>query len=728
MTRITSRRAACLLGGVAVSALAVGHAEAQQQEASPQDQMVTLDEIIVTALRREQSVQEAPAAISVLTQEHLREIAAQDIRDYVTTVPGMTYAEDNVGRMRVTIRGVADGISGDLTGIYIDETPVTGTGLDPDIYDVAMVEVLKGPQGTLYGAGSMGGTARIITNKPLLDAFEGSVAGQVTTKSDGDMGGRLDGVVNLPIASDRLALRVSAGYRDEGGWVDNVVTGEKDTNTLEKKNVRAQLLYAPGQDTSIILGAMYQTEDLGAPSRESTELDRYQAQERFRQTSESEASLLSLTVSQDFDGASLVSATNYLRRDSNSAFAINFSPALVGILTGVMPGPDDSFGLDAPIDTTRFTQEVRLASTGVNRLDWLVGAFYEDISTSVGERFNLTQAPSLDGVVTGEGFYDARTDSSTRQIAAFGELTFNFTEKLSATAGLRFFDVRNDNTLLASGLLNDGDSSEITAAKSRASTTKFAVRYQVSRNHLLYAQAAEGYRNGGANSTLPASCDAALALAGYSSAPMQYGPDSLWSYEIGSKNMFFGGRAQLNAALFYIDWSNMQSTIGLAECGMTFTANSGSAVSKGLEVDGSFWLTNAWSMGFSVSKLDAELAGVGVGAPGQVGDSLPFAPEWSWNANTRYEWGMGDGLMAFVRADVNYVGSRYTDFQSVARAELLDDYMTLGARIGLQGDRWELSVFGTNLSDEHIVLNMPGNTYRQVARPRTIGVSFRSTF
>lgn len=726
MSNQAKRGMALLVGGVAASILVAGQGRAQ--EPASEETLKTLDEIVVTALRREQRVQDVPASITVMTQEFLRETSAQDMKDYVTSVPGMSYAEDNSGRMRVTIRGVADGIAGDnLTGIYLDETPVTGTGIDPDIYDVSMVEVLKGPQGTLYGGGSMGGTLRVITNKPALDYFEGSVAGQMTTTDHGGIGKRLDGVVNLPIVSNSLALRISAGYRDDDGWIDNIDTGEKNTNTLEKKNARAQLLYQPADNTSIILSAMRQTEDRGAQAREAQELEMYQSQGMFREHGDSTTTLLSLTVNQDYDNATLVSATNYLERDSNAAFFVNLNPALIAMLTGVTPGEQDSFGLNVPIDTTRFIQEVRLASSGLNRLDWLVGAFYEDVRSSVGEVFDLTQAPIMDGVITGEEFYDARTQSDTRQIAAFGELTYNFTDKLSATAGLRFFDISNKNAILASGVLNDGDSFETTSSNASSSTAKFALRYQLDRNQLLYAQAAEGYRNGGANSRLPASCDDALAAAGYASAPTQYDPDSVWNYEIGSKSTLWGGRAQVNAALFYIDWDNMQNTIGLGECGMTFTANSGSAVSKGLEIDGSFQLTDAWNVGVALAKTKAELTSVGLGAPGQVGDSLPFAPEWSWNANTRYAWHLDGGLQLFIRGDVSHVGARYSDVESAERAQLLDSYTTYGARIGLQAERWELSIFGTNLTDEHLVLNAIGSN-RQVGRPRMIGISVRSDF
>ncbi len=551
----------------------------------------------------------------------------------------------------------------------------------------------------------------------------------MTSTEHGEEGGRVDGVVNIPLVDDRLALRLSAGHREEGGWVDNIQTGEENINTVERDNARAQVLFAPSMNTSVILGVTYQSEDRGAPSRYMTALPAYQTMGTFAESSESDTTLYTFTVEHDFGGASLISATNYLDRESENAFALNLSAGLRGLLgatSGTPVATTDSFGLVAPGENERFTQEFRLSSNGQSQIDWLVGAFYEDSTNSIGEAFDLSQAPSQ-AAITGADFYTSNSTTEIEQIAAFGELTFHLTDRLSATAGARVFNVTEDVIATADGALNGGPTSETFSAEEDSHTLKFALEYQLADGHLFYAQAAEGFRNGGGNSALPATCNAELAAAGYASAPTQYGSDSLWNYEVGSKNTLLNGRAIVNVALYRIEWDNMQSTVALGSCGQTFVANTGSAVTQGLEIAASFWVTDNLNLGFDITGIDAQLTGVGAGAPGQVDDPLPFAPNWSFNANAQYEREISNGMSVVARADVNYVGSRYTDFRSVARAQELDDYTTYGARIGLEADNWAIALFGTNLSDERIVTNII-STSSQISRPRTIGINLTTNF
>lgn len=721
------------LSGVAATAVLPGAVQAQSS--ADAGNVVITDEIIVTALRREERLQEVPAALSVLDGTALQAKGAQDYRDYVTSVPGVSYAEGGLRGMRVTIRGVSDGVGATdpLTGIYIDETPVTESfqaTLDPSVYDVERVEILKGPQGTLYGSGSMGGTVRVITKKPKLNRWEGALEGTVSDVAHGGANGRVDGVVNVPVVDDRVALRVSGGYRKDAGWIDNVRRGEKNVNTVEKTNARAQLLLQPGDDTTVVLGFLYQKEDLGNPFYDDLGLPDYQTARIYRDSADSDAKLYSATIQHDFDWMSLLSATNYMTKHTvnRGDSTVSLRP-LVAALAGVALGDDEGVGVESGNKLNLFTQEVRLSSVGQNRLDWVVGAFYSNVVTDATTVFDFSQAPSTTGVTTGAAFYDSAQEYRTRQIAAFGELTLNVTDALSLTAGLRAFDVDQRNTLADSGILNGGTTVKQQKASSASSTKKFLAKYQATPDTMIYAQAVQGYRNGGPTGGFPHSaCAADLAAIGYSSVPTQYSPDKLWNYEIGSKNTLLDGRMTLNGSAFYIDWSDIQTAIGLS-CGFSLTTNSGQATSKGLELDVSFKPIPGLTLAAAGAYIDAKIKEAAVGGAARDGDPLPLTAKWSWNISAMYEHDLTGDLTGFVRAEVNHVGKRWNTFRSVtARARRLDDYTTLGVRVGVSGESWSAALFASNLTDKRYVTYTPGTNYEVVGTPRVIGLNARINY
>lgn len=730
---------AVLLGSAANLVVLSSVVLAQEQTANATREdgaTANLGDIVVTALRRDQRLQDVPAAVSVLDGETLKAKGAQDLRDYLATAPGVNFTENPLGAMRVTIRGVSDGIGATdpLTGIYIDETPITesfSATLDPDIYDVDRVEVLKGPQGTLYGSGSMGGTVRIIGRKPRLNAYEASIGATAADVAHGGTNARVDGVVNLPVIEDLMALRVSAGYRKDAGWIDDVLRDEKDGNEVEKQNVRAQLLLTPGPDTDIILGFLYQKDDRGLPWFDDISLPDYQTARAFRQSGGSEARLYSLTLRQNWDRMALTAATNYLRKDGFSTLdsTANLRGPISGML-GVTLGATEGVGVKNRDEFSLFTQEVRLSSTGDNRFDWLVGGFYSNGSTKFPQVFDFSQAPTAAAVMSGDDFYTSTQRYDTHQTAVFGELTFNATEKLSLTAGVRGFNVNQRNVTRSSGLFNGGTSSTDMEADISSSTVKLLAKYQIDRNHMLYAQAVQGYRNGGPTGNVPlAACSAALTAAGYSGVPTSYGADKLWNYELGSKNSFANGRVQLNGSAFYIDWSDIQSTIGLT-CGFSFVTNAGKAVSKGLELETVIYPIEGLTLTGSTAYVDAELTEAAAGTVGWSGDPLPLTSKWSWSAGVNYERDLVQGLTGFIGGEVSYVGERWNTFRSAgpARATLMDDYTLVSARIGVRKDNWTLSLFGTNLTDERVVNNVNGIAYETVGRPRTIGISIAADF
>jgi iron complex outermembrane receptor protein len=718
-----------LLSGAGAAALMSDAVRAQ----STPDSVPVLEEVIVTAEHREQRLLDVPAAISVLSSSSLEAKNALDFRDYLTTVPGVNFTQGNIGQMRVAIRGISDGVSSydPLTGIYIDEAPVTegyAPTLDPDIYDLERVEVLKGPQGTLYGAGSMGGTVRIITKKPVLNTYQASADATVSDTEGGGVNERVDLAVNVPILEDRMALRLSGGYRHDAGWIDDIKRHVEDANDVDKRNFHGQLLLRPDENTSVILSLLYQKAKAGQPDWEDIGLGDYQTARAYSAYTDIEAKLYSLTIQHDTDWMSVSSATNYVRK--NTGGGADFTSTVRGLLAAlshITLGPSEGVGLLNRDAFDGFTQEVRLASRGKHVLDWTLGGFYSYDETNFGQAVDFSAAPSTQGVVTGPGFLQSAQTYSTKQVAGFGELTYNITDRIAATGGGRVFNVLQQTTVVGSGILNGGNTQSQAQANNSSQIGKFALKYQPSADNMLYAQAAQGYRNGvPTGATLPPVCLPQAAALGYTTIPQLVRPDSLWNYEIGSKNRLMQGRATINVAAFYIDWKDIQSSVSLP-CGGGFSINGGRAVSEGGEFEGTVQPLEGLTLTGSATYVDAYLSSPAPGVRANPGDRLPDTSKWSANASAQYETRVTNTLNGFIRGEANYVGDRWNNFRAIGapRAVLMDPYTTLTLRLGLSHDNWTAALFGTNLTNRHVVLLNSGTTYREVAAPRTIGLNVR---
>lgn len=695
---------------------------------------IMLSTIVVTALYRRQRLQDVPASVSVLQGSTLVAKGAEGYSDYLPTVPGVNFAQvGGLGANSIAIRGVSQGGASNnpLTAIYLDEAPITENyvgSLDPDVYDIERVEVLKGPQGTLYGASSMGGTIRIITNKPRLDRFAANADLLLGDVAHGGLSKQAEAMVNVPLVPDRMALRIAGGYRDEAGWIDDAALGIRNGNSVQKRDVHAQLLLQPGTRTRVLLSLLYQNEGDGLPAFRDLKVPDYETNRLYRGSGTNSAKLYSLTITQDWDWMSLTSATNYMRKDlflaaDTTAAIARLAPFVLGVTTG----PAEGIGIGSTDDFTIFTQEVRLQSEGKNRLDWLLGSFFSNSTSDIGQEFDLARAPTLLSVTSNAGFYQAAQTYGLQQIAAFGQLTYNVFPGFSLSAGLRDSSYRVDNASQDSGLLNGGSSSTLQTTQKSALTQRYAAKYEVTRNSMVYAQASQGFRVGGPNSRVPQSaCGPYLAQLGYSAAPDSYGPDRLWEYEVGSKNTLLDSRMSLNGAVYYIDWKDMQSLIGL-NCGFSFTTNAGRAVSKGAEFDLSVRPLRGLTLAASGSYVDAAIADALRGSPEHVGDTLPLVSKWSGNFSAQYDHALSGSLDAFERVELNYIGGAWNTFPSQAGAALLSSYSTLALRVGISGRNWTASFFGTNLTDRHVVMwqSTTSPFYQLEARPREVGLELR---
>ncbi|MGR4890743.1 TonB-dependent receptor domain-containing protein [Sphingopyxis sp. LARHCG72] len=689
-------------------------------------------EIIVTALRREDRLSEVAAAITVLQGDVLQSGIRSGTRDYLTAIPGLGYTENTLRANRIFLRGVSDGIStGDpVTGVYLDEIPVTETfqaSFDPGALDLERIEVVRGPQGTLYGAGAMGGTVRLVTRKPDLYEAEGYVEAAVDMTRGGGTGRRAHGVVNLPIIPGRLALRALVGGDHDAGWIDETARGEPNANSVDIRQARVQLLWAPGDDMHATLAMHRQEREAGIPSFEDRDLPEGQTFRNFRQGETSRADVYSFVLSRDWDGVSFVSASSLLRKRTASRTANTLTPLLAAAID-VKLTPGEDAGVDFSGRSRRLTHEMRIVSRSETRLHWLAGVFYADDRLRFDQYFDLSQAPSLAAAAGEAGLFSLAQTYRARQQALFGEFSFDLSPRLSAVAGLRLAHISQTGAGIAGGLLNGGPVSFRQKVSTSSLIQKYQLRLETGEGRSLYAQASQGYRNGGPAGNVPFDlCATGLAEIGRNAAPVSYRPDRLWSYEIGTRNRLLGGQLIVNGALYLVDWRDMQTAQALP-CGFSFTVNGGRARSKGAELEVTFEPLRGLRLDASASFIDARRTRSLPFTAVRAGDPLPFVARSSWNLSATYRWRAATARSPFVRVELNHVGKRWSP-PAPASAGFFEmpAYTTINLSAGVDISAWSAALVANNITDARPIYRRTP-VYDYVAAPRTLAVRISRSF
>lgn len=778
-------------------------------------------DIVVTALKRATSLQQTPLAISAVTSESLVAQGITDSQELTRTTPNLIINENANGGSRVIIRNLyAPGEP--LVGLYYDETPITGTsgvsndagGTQPGIrlFDVERAEVLRGPQGTLYGASSMGGTIRLIFNKPDLDDFEGAVNAQVSTVSHGSgAGANIDGVVNVPIVEDVLAVR-AVGYWDRtAGFLDNSVLGLKDYNKNRSYGGRLLLRFRPMENLTIDGMAVYQDRDGFNPNwnltREQLFGRRFDQDLRTQTPQSDKFQLYSGTLNWDFSFATLTAIASYSKRDlavnfdyapffsryftGNIAanrvpgygnFANDCNRGLIGGANGCSPEEYQRFvtswgSLTAyqPQSTKTSTQEIRLADAQ-HAIKWTVGFFHSNRDNFTRSLLN-TVDPTTGRQLYPSGYSNApygfgstthldRTIADTlKQIAVFGEATWQVNDKLELTAGARWFEYEKStgaeviipNYVAGNVRLPFSELS----GKENGTLLKFNASYKFSRDVMLYGLASQGYRPGGVNQT--------LGLPSYATT---YDSDQLWNYEIGLKTSLFNRKVTLNVDVFQMDWSNVQISASYQGAfGFITNTPSGTRI-RGAEMDAAYYPIDGLALRASGSYTSAKLqdnislpSGINLctGAPpylgcavlagiGRKGNTVPYSPEWTAQGSADYTQPIGNDMEIFYHGNISYRSSSWTVYDRTApnitaAGMELPGFATVGLRFGVQkGDRWGLYVFANNVFDVIGAVNKTtsatssvlapvvsnGVTYPSVyvtsSPPRVIGLSLRTRF
>lgn len=734
-----------LAGSMLSLAVLVAPATVLAQAAEEADESSALEEVLVTARKRTESMFDVPLSISVMSEEFIENLGAQDFTQLVPSVPSLNAYQNGPGRTRLYIRGIANGAgndndtqNGETVSIYLDEIPISLGAMNPELalFDLDRVEVLRGPQGTLYGAGSMAGTIRQVSNKPNLSEVEGKLEAGVSTITHGSSGYTFKGLINAPVVSDKFAVRASAYYTDFGGYIDNVLTGEKDLNDGNTKGVRLAARWLLNEKFTADFSFFHHDySDNGRPedldetpylSRNYTSFDGY----------DDEMQIYNMTLNYDLGWGEIVSSTSYFdrtvinRRSLDLLFELALPP-------GITPHElVDTTDLDV------FAQEIRLASTTDKPLQWTVGMYLDQKDTFYLNTFPVPGADEVLGVPSevfgapADNLFWGYDDLTVETYAFFGEAYYSI-DKFTITAGLRYFNWEQDIEFYQSGLFNGGANSD---PRPKGTTDgvnpKLGLSYDVNDDMMIYGQVARGFRYGGINGAIPESvCADELAEVEREGGDVRFfEPDELWNYEVGSKGTTAGGSVSYSASYFYIKWDDMQTSRSF-DCGFGFRENVGKAQSQGVELELQAALSERWVLGFGGAYIDATLSEDVPNLGAQDGDQVPYVPKLSFSASADYVFPVNQTLDGFFWGNVQYVGDRHTEFNHdpTTNYRKMDAFAVANLRTGVRWDGYDLSLYVHNVFDDGGViraLRRPPFDPDAVIRtqPRTIGLMLRKYF
>ena len=749
----SSNTLAALAASASVLALALGASTANAEAAAPQASGTAVEEVVVTAQKREENQQVVPVAIAAFSEKRLQTLGVESFLDYAKFVPAMSFASLGPGQSDIVLRGMPIIEGAPTVGIYVDGMSIASgfTNPDPRLFDVQDVQVLKGPQGMLYGEGAIGGLIIIRNNQPNSHAFEAKLdATWSQTDGSNTSNDELNGMINIPIMKDKLALRLVGFQRSYGGYIDQVSTGlgitdlafdpavpggagvllKKDANTERVAGGRATLAFTPTDTFSLTLTGAYQdlrtggdnyimpvSQGLFFPNAKPDSIF-----EDFGMRRHDRYAQISGELINDFGWATLTGDVGYVDRriDVDEGYTLATFNTVPGIAT---------------TDPKEFQTEWRLASRTGEPLQWLVGARYTNSNT------HILQTTDIVG-------YDfaRRVGESSTTYAVFGEAAYTLPWlPLTARVGLRYF---NESQTLSSvitdqySLIANPSPPQTRKADDGDVSPRFVLEYRFDPDHMAYASVSKGFRAGGVNVDL---CNVTCPTVGFRSS---YDPDFVWTYELGAKTEWFDHRLRVNGALFYNDWSNLQIDGDPQHPNTGFTTNAGKAHSAGFEGDLVATPLKGLSLNLGGSILQAQLDEPAMGAP--AGSRLPNTPEWTFSAGVDYEHPIYNDLKGFFHADVATRGNAFGNipnvpqsatnapFQYVLRNEA-KGFTTVDLRVGVEKERWSVTLFVDNVTNsyassfdfnDNAAFGSFGVFTEQeyISRPRTFGVEIRARY
>jgi len=758
-THLLAGSAALLMG------LANGPAYAQTSENADgaEDATARLDVVVVTSTKRDVSLQDVPQSITAVSGEALKEQGIENYEDLTRTIPGvLSTGGSNFNKFVVrgiqTSNGTSSSGEQKLVAIYLDDLPLTSFSvLTPDVrpYDIERIEVLRGPQGTLYGSGSLAGAIRYITKKADPSGYHASIDADVGSSKGGAERKRLSGMMNLPIVEDKLAARIVGYVRQEDGWV-NSVSGAENINTADDWGVRGSLRWTPNDRFSATLMTTSDHNEVGDSSLYDPAIGKNISNRDFPFKVDVDVDSYNATLEYDLGWALLTSSTVYATSDTG------WNLDLDGVLTDVLP-----FYFQETIETDSFVEEARLVSTPGGRFDWVAGVYYLDQKSDYLDAFNFPEA-FLGGLgITGLAPIVTPNADSTNDIrgktnfeaAVFGEVNFHATDTLTITGGLRAsqYEFVDEDTGLGfstpdlipaifTALFGFGgaDIAKVPSVASKNSTGKqnkvigkIGIDWQPTDDQTYYALAAQGFRrshpngpsagNGGVSAIDPTDPTIIPSLAE---------ADSLWNYEVGAKTVWLDGRLRANVAAYYIDWGPMQVPLVRSSDATPYVGTVGKARSYGLETELEALFTENMVGGFNLTLQSAEVTDVtpeeALISGAVVGAKLS-SPEVKAGGYIKHDWQLASGAELYARLDAQYVGSYANAFPNTAGVPIpnaafakVPAYENFNASLGWSKDNISAVLYVENLTNNQDVIFIDAANYSlnrySTLRPRTVGL------
>jgi iron complex outermembrane recepter protein len=748
-----------------------------EQQTTPPEPPRLVEEMVVTARKQEETVQDVPISVAAPSEQELRDLGAQTIEDVSANVAGFTVQNLGPGQSQVAMRGVSAGqIVRDQpgvkeqVGIYLDESVISMSLFTPDIdlFDMSRIEVLRGPQGTLFGSGSLSGTVRYISNQPTPNVSQSVGEFTLSSISDGSIGGSAKAAVNVPIGTTN-AFRVAAYYTQYGGYIDAVqpdLSISDDVNEGHRAGARAAFLFAPNDRLSITPRLLYQEVEMDGWNR----IDDYNIlanpftttrpavtlgdRNQFTQIGEpftDEFLLGDLNISWDIGDNTLTSITSYYDRD---VLVVRDATALTASITGGSFGaPESVFTIDAPLsDATQATglsQELRLAGD-MGAVQWVTGAFFSDSERDYAQnlpvlgfedRCRIVSCGPLSGLPTAgtklalkDELYKSDLHYETQQLAVFGEATWTVSDRLDLTGGVRWYDFEEDRVQIFDGLFADPiDSAGSVGADGFA--PRVIASFKISDATRLNGQISKGFRLGGLNDPLnrPLCTPEDLGLYGGRDT---WEDETLWNYEVGVKTTLGGGRGSFNASVYHMDIENLQATVTAGSCSSRIIVNVPEAHNTGLEAEFELAPTDNFDFAVSGSYNNSELDSSFRSPAGQIvagieeGNRLPSVPEFQMAAAATFRRPVGANV-GYLTGVYQHVGDRYTQIGDQAAGfgtvnmnsftgliggpftqstftfdPKLPAYDSVNLRIGLLYGQWDTALFVNNVTDETALLSL----------------------
>jgi iron complex outermembrane receptor protein len=766
--------------------------QAQAQQATHAD-TGQLEEIVVTAEKREATIETTAISITALSGGDIQDRGFTDLAALMKTVPGVSIRTSGPGMTEFEMRGVAsNGGNSPTVGFYFDETSLTAPAatnegkivISPDLYDLSRVEVLRGPQGTLYGSGSMGGTIKVVPNAPNPEAFDASAEVKFADTDHGGFDHAENGMVNLPLWGDKAALRIVASYSHDAGWIDRVViapgqfplpsglvngpygpyytvrgnvlaspiaTEYHDVNDVEKSGVRLSAVFKPVDGLTITPSYFYQKLHSGglpyidSPPGTDAFYQPFDTPERYSD----EFRLEALSVKYRTDTFEISSATSYwsrhepLQQDTQESWTTYLLPFGYGV-TGFTAGNGNLGQSYAYEDNKQHqtTEELRVSSVGDTRFKWLFGYFYSDFVSPWDIVFPSQSGASNPNIGTND-LFSYFTPFKILQQSVFGEVTYNITDPLSVTVGARRYHYDSAVYLDQFGGLAGGLTQQAASENEQGVTPKVALSYQFNKDLLVYATAAKGFRPGGGTGPVPTqgatSCEAQLQVeynshGAFVAGPVQFSSDSIWSYELGEKWRSSDNRLTVNAAAYFENWSGVQQTNSLSSCGYVYTANAGDAHVYGGELEVNAVVVHDLQALANVSYSHSTLVSSAlVDSSFSSGSPIQQVPKVTGTLALSYRHQLNDDLALTARAESTYTGSR-TD--ATYNVNTLPSYDLTNIRAGVDAGRWSAVLFVDNVADKRVLLNNVTQDATNVAdwnriavsQPRTAGIDVNVRF